>query len=345
MRLLLAATAFLAGFVPAQAAEPPYLDNRSDAAALIKSYYNAINRREYARAWDYFGEAKPSGDFAAFVAGFDDTDTVHVATGAASVEGAAGSTISQIPVSILAIGRDKSEKVFAGCFTLRLSSPTAQEPPFRALTIEKAELKPAEAPFEVQLPEKCGDAPPVDPKDTLLQRVVAQFEADYADRCPQMTVDNKPTNVPEVHDIAYRDKDSSEDDPERHVTLFRFSCGSGAYNESHVYYLDDEINGIRLQRFAEPDLDIRYVDDNYEGKVESMTIIGYTTRDELINSFYDPQSHSITAWAKWRGVGDASSSGNWLFRNGEFTLVHYEVDASYDEEINPEVVLDFNTAP
>ena len=32
-----------------------------------------------------------------------------------------------------------------------------------------------------------------------------------------------------------------------------------------------------------------------------------------------------------------------MFRDGEFTLVRYDVDASYDGEINPETVLDFQT--
>ncbi|WP_342587146.1 DUF1176 domain-containing protein [Kumtagia ephedrae] len=69
------------------------------------------------------------------------------------------------------------------------------------------------------------------------------------------------------------------------------------------------------------------------------------TDDALVNSFYDDASKSITSAAKWRGVGDASSSGTWMFRDGTFTLVRYDVDASYDGEINPETVLDFHTGP
>jgi hypothetical protein len=47
----------------------------------------------------------------------------------------------------------------------------------------------------------------------------------------------------------------------------------------------------------------------------------------------------------WRGLGDASDSGTWLFRNGDFALVRYEVDASHDGEINPDTVLDYETPP
>jgi len=45
------------------------------------------------------------------------------------------------------------------------------------------------------------------------------------------------------------------------------------------------------------------------------------------------------------GVGDASDSGTYLFRNGNFSLVQYDVDASYDGEENPQTVVDYNTAP
>jgi hypothetical protein len=65
----------------------------------------------------------------------------------------------------------------------------------------------------------------------------------------------------------------------------------------------------------------------------------------LTNSSYDEATKSIMSNAKWRGVGDASSAGTWIFRDGEFALVRYDVDASYDGEINPEPVFDVETAP
>ena len=45
-----------------------------------------------------------------------------------------------------------------------------------------------------------------------------------------------------------------------------------------------------------------------------------------MNSEFDEQERSLTSFNKWRGIGDASSSGKWIFRDGDFTLVHYEVD-------------------
>ena len=53
-----AATPAPATIVPTEAAtpsaeQPAYLDNRSDPVAVLQSLYNAVNRREYARAYGY----------------------------------------------------------------------------------------------------------------------------------------------------------------------------------------------------------------------------------------------------------------------------------------------------
>ena len=47
-----------------------YLDNRSSAADLVRSLYNAINLHDYARAYDYFS-TPPAKDFGTFQAGFN----------------------------------------------------------------------------------------------------------------------------------------------------------------------------------------------------------------------------------------------------------------------------------
>ncbi len=74
-------------------------------------------------------------------------------------------------------------------------------------------------------------------------------------------------------------------------------------------------------------------------------IIGFQTDERLVNSSYDDATRSITSNNKWRGVGDAGTSGTWLFRNGQFSLVQFDVDASFDGQNNPETVLDYNTPP
>jgi hypothetical protein len=327
------------------AAEAPYVDDRSDAAAVIRSLYSAINRQEFARAWDYFGDTKPAKDFDTFVKGYEGTSKVEVKTGAVSDEGAAGSIYYSVPVSIRATAKDGSENVFAGCYTLRQVNAQIQEPPFRPIFIDKGALKASTAGFEDALPESCGDGPPPPKKDAALDQVKRAFAVSYGDQCDKETPDGKPTGEPDAYSLHYKDANAAADQPERETRLFRFFCSMAAYNESAVYYVADDVAGVRQLQFASPELDVRYENNNSEGKVEAINIIGFQTDDQLVNSNYDDATKTISSMNKWRGAGDASSAGTYLFRNGTFSLVQYNVDASYDGEINPQTVLDYNTAP
>lgn len=335
-------TALIAG--PALAQDPAYLDDRSSAASLIRSYYNAVSRREYGRAWDYFGETKPAADFDTFSKGYAGVATVSVVTGNVATEGAAGSTIHYFPVAVVSVGADGSEQVFAGCYVARLANPQIQETPFQPLHLERGSLKLAQQPVEDAVPEKCEDGPEPEAADALLDAAKAAFAAGHAGQCTPPGGNAAPAE-PESYAISYRHQTDADEGPERQARLFRFFCSMGAYNENHVYYLHNEIDGLEELQFAMPELDIRYENDDSEGPVESIGIVGYFAEGRLVNSFYDEATKSLTSHAKWRGVGDASSLGYWIFRDGQFTLVRYEVDATYDGEINPETVLDYDTAP
>lgn len=58
---------------------PDYRDDRSTPQALIESYYNAINRKEYARAYGYYSEEGREPDFKTFLKGYENTKSVKVA--------------------------------------------------------------------------------------------------------------------------------------------------------------------------------------------------------------------------------------------------------------------------
>ena len=346
--LRLAAVAFTCSLVPpafAQDQQPPYLDNRSDAAELVRSLYNAISRHEYARAWSYFGSQKPAKDLQAFAKGYAETESVVVETGGVSEEGAAGSVYFSVPVAIRATGKDGSEKTFAGCYTARLSNPQIQDADFVPMHIEKGMLKPADGDLAEAVPESCGDTP--SPKrDALLDAVKKRFAADYAGLCQTLDPDAEAGAAdPTGNTIGFHHKSDAETDPERQGRLFRFQCGFGAYNSMEVYYFADDTGELKQLQFATPELDIRYENNNFEGKVEAVNVIGYTVADQLVNSDYSAETKSIESFNKWRGIGDASSIGRWIFRDGDFTLVKYEVDAAYDGEISHEAVLDYDTAP
>jgi hypothetical protein len=177
----------------ARAAEPDYLDDRSNAEAVVKSFYNAVNRREFSRAWSYFGETKPSANFESFVAGFEGTKSVRVVTGEPGVEGAAGSTFFNVPVAIAATGMDDTERVFAGCYTARLVNPQIQEPPFTALHLERGALKPSDLSAEEALPAQCGDGPPPPARDVELEQAKKIFAASHGEECAPRGQDTQPT--------------------------------------------------------------------------------------------------------------------------------------------------------
>jgi hypothetical protein len=337
--LLLAGVAFPA---VARAADA-YLDDRSTPEALVRSLYNAINRHEYARAYGYFSEP-PAKGVDAYAKGFADTAQVKLLTGAAGSEGAAGSTYYNLPVAIEAVDTEGKSKVYAGCYTLRLSDPSIQADEYHPLHIEKGVLKPAKGDLEDALPTECGDGPKPPATDAVLDKATSLFTADFVGICDTSAMGPEAAK-PQSWEISFTLDSDKTGAPPRKARLFRFACASAAYNQADVYYFADGSGEPRNLRFAAPELAIRYENDDSNGKVESVQIVGYTAEDQLMNSSYDPQTRTISSTNKWRGVGDAASSGAWMFRNGAFTLVKYDVDASYDGEVDPESVVDFQTGP
>ncbi len=103
---------------PPPVAEPFYED-RAGPTTLLASYYNAINRREYTRAWDYW-ETPPNPSYEDFVAGFAETAAVQLAVRPPTwFEGAAGSMYARVPALVDTTHRDGSQRIFVGCFVAR----------------------------------------------------------------------------------------------------------------------------------------------------------------------------------------------------------------------------------
>ena len=113
--------------LPGLAADDNYIDDRSNAAALVRSLYNAVSRKEYGRAWDYFGDQKPAKTFDKFVEGYADTERVDVATGG-DQRGRCGRqhVLSGRRSPSRRPTRTATRSVFAGCYTARLANPQIQ---------------------------------------------------------------------------------------------------------------------------------------------------------------------------------------------------------------------------
>ena len=60
-----------------------------------------------------------------------------------------------------------------------------------------------------------------------------------------------------------------------------------------------------------------------------------------MNATFTPATKSITSVSCGRGPCDASDRGTWVFEHGRFVLEVYDVDATYDGQINPVRVVDF----
>jgi hypothetical protein len=143
---------------------PPYLDDRSDGSAVIRSFYNAISRQEYDRAYSYWEAGAASQQllpYPQFKQGYAATRSVDVTIGPITGQGAAGSTYVSIPVALKTTLTDKSNQLYTGCYVLRLGSPQIQDaPPFRPWAIQQAHLElapPGKNPVDL-LPTACAAA-------------------------------------------------------------------------------------------------------------------------------------------------------------------------------------------
>jgi hypothetical protein len=97
-------------------------DDRSGPVRLLASYYNALDQREYARAWAYW-DTEPAPTFEAFVQGFAETASLMlVVQPPTRLEGAAGSVYAAVPALVIATHRDASRHNFVGCFVARRSN-------------------------------------------------------------------------------------------------------------------------------------------------------------------------------------------------------------------------------
>lgn len=121
----------------------PYLDDRSTPTGLIQSYFNAINRKEYLRAYSYWrNPADTLGTFDKFQQGYENTDSVEVSIGQVGGDAGAGQIYYSIPVVLKAQTTGGGTQTFAGCYQFHLGSPSIQAvPPFQPLAIQSADIQ------------------------------------------------------------------------------------------------------------------------------------------------------------------------------------------------------------
>jgi len=136
-----------------------YIDDRSSAAAVLRSFLNAVNRREYARAYGYYEEGAEVIAFEDFEADAADvaalSDYRH---GGALTDAGAGQLYFSLPAAFTTEESDGEMTTSVGCFLFHLSQPAIQGVPFQPLGLRESQGSEAEpgADVEAMLAEACA---------------------------------------------------------------------------------------------------------------------------------------------------------------------------------------------
>ena len=172
-------------------------------------------------------------------------------------------------------------------------------------------------------------------KPSALDLVVQQrFEAAYGEACDSILSGGEISNIkPTIYNLTFRYGYEETSAPPHPYKLYEFACFSGAYNQSSVYFGASEYGEIKQIFFAFPDFDVSYKDDA-DTIVDGVSMTGFSAWDTLTNPHFDEATQSFISHSAWRGLGDASSSGRWVFEQERFVLKTYDIDPTYDGEIN-----------
>lgn len=178
-------------------------------------------------------------------------------------------------------------------------------------------------------------AEPAKPDDAAITAARTFAFAAVPGECDERTADNAEMAKDSVYPLTWKEK-YGDPPAERKATLFEIYCMSGAYNTSNLYVLKDAEGKLSLVSFASPTFDVAYADgDETETRLKQDPVVtGYSTSFLLTNPSFDEKTLTLSEFAKWRGIGDAWSAGDWQFRDGQFVLTRYEIDPIYDGNLD-----------
>lgn len=118
-----------------------YLDDRSGPAQLVASFVNALNRKEYLRAYSYFETPDKLGSFDTFAQGYANTVHVRLTTGNVTSDAGAGQLYYNVPLTFN-VDITGGKQTFVGCYHLHMSQPSIQAtPPFKPLAIQSISIQ------------------------------------------------------------------------------------------------------------------------------------------------------------------------------------------------------------
>lgn len=184
-------------------------------------------------------------------------------------------------------------------------------------------------------------------KDTLgaeQRTAISYFDQNFAATCQPFSeskwlFEGTDEQNPVRAELNYRGKYDASGSKVKTDIVYQFFCSSGAYNRRFVYLkkIGDVFDTLS---FATPELQIEY-EDRHDEKVEEIKIIGFASYLSLTNSFLDLGNLKLIEKSYWRGLGDAYHRSTYLYSDGQFILKSFEVDASYDGEVEPQLILNY----
>ena len=132
--------------------QAPRYEELTDPVGLIRSFYNAVNRKEYQRAYGYMQLGSEQPDYNTFAAGYADTVSVSLITGEPNMDAAAGSVYAGVPVVLTAAHTDGSLHKYWGCYVARRPNiGQGNEPPPKEWHIYSAFVKEGDLNADTQM--------------------------------------------------------------------------------------------------------------------------------------------------------------------------------------------------
>ncbi|MDQ6695312.1 MAG: hypothetical protein M3014_12990 [Chloroflexota bacterium] len=149
---------------PATAGEVPFYEDRTDPVAALVSFYNAINRKEYDRAYSYYqGSPNPdpalAGPLDQWTKGYADTASVTLAAGKAVQDAGAGNIYASFPVVITSRHTNGSTQTFSGCYFMHRVNTGISEnrnDELWSITAAKLTVAPANISVDQILAQTCS---------------------------------------------------------------------------------------------------------------------------------------------------------------------------------------------
>lgn len=126
-------------------AQSPKYENFDSPVSLLSSYYDAVNQKDFRRAYGYW--KSPSASYENFARGYADTEKVRLIVEPPTViEGAAGSLYTQVPTVLISTMKNGKQQMYSGCYTLQKSNLRPPDiPKLDVWHIYRASLKTASA--------------------------------------------------------------------------------------------------------------------------------------------------------------------------------------------------------